>query len=150
MYRLIREQEISATRERIWDFIRTPHNLNSITPPELDFKIVSQVPERMFNGLIVEYVIRIPFFGRRKWVAEIKHIREFISFVDEQRIGPYKFWYHYHELIETDTGVRIIDRVYYEMPFGLLGRMLHFVIVRPTLEHIFAFRAERFKELLTG
>jgi ligand-binding SRPBCC domain-containing protein len=46
-------------------------------------------------------ITTIPFFGRRKWVAEMKYIREPFSFVDEQRVGPYKLWYHYHELFEV-------------------------------------------------
>jgi len=150
MYCIEREQEINATLEQAWDFIKTPRNLNGITPPELDFEIVSEIPETMFNGLIVEYLIKIPFFGRRKWVAEIKHIREPVSFVDEQRVGPYRFWYHYHELKETDKGVRITDRVYYEVPLGILGRLVHFFIIRKTLKRIFDYRAMKFEELLSA
>ena len=149
MYRLEREQEISTTIQRAWDFIKNPGNLNSITPPELDFKIVSDVPQSMFDGLIIEYFIRIPFFGRKKWVAEIKHIREPFSFVDEQRAGPYKLWYHYHELIKTEKGILIIDKVYYEVPYGILGMALHFFIIHKTLQRIFDYRAEKFEKLLS-
>jgi ligand-binding SRPBCC domain-containing protein len=93
MYKIEREQEIRTTMQKAWDFIKTPKNLDRITPAELEFEIVSDVPDNMFNGLIVEYIITIPFFGRRKWVAEMKHIREPFSFVDDQRVGPYRFWY---------------------------------------------------------
>lgn len=150
MYRIVREQEITTTVAKAWAFIRTPRNLNSITPPELDFEIISEVPETMFDGLIVEYIIKIPFFGRRKWLAEIKHIREPVSFVDEQRAGPYRFWYHYHELNETEKGVRIIDKVFYDVPYGILGRLAHFFIIRKTLKRIFDYRAEKFRELLSA
>ena len=148
MYLLEREQEVRTTIRKAWDFIKTPGNLNRITPPELDFEIVSDVPERMHNGLMIEYFITIPFFGRQRWVAEIKHIREPFSFVDDQRAGPYKLWYHYHELIETDNSVRIIDKVYYEVPFGIFGKLLHFFIIRDTLQRIFDYRAQKFEELL--
>lgn len=149
MYLLEREQEVRTTIRKAWDFIKTPGNLNRITPPELDFAIVSDVQDKMFNGLIIEYLITIPFFGRQRWVAEIKHIREPLSFVDEQRAGPYKLWYHYHELIETGNGVRIIDKVYYEVPYGIFGKLLHFFIIKKTLKRIFDYRAEKFKELLS-
>jgi ligand-binding SRPBCC domain-containing protein len=149
MYLLEREQEVRTTIKKAWDFIENPKNLNRITPPDLNFEIVSNVPERMYNGLIVEYHITIPFFGRKRWVAEIKHIREHFSFVDEQRAGPYKLWYHYHELAETELGIRVIDRVYYAVPYGILGRLLHFFIIKKTLERIFAYRAEKFEELLS-
>ena len=148
MYLLEREQEVRTTIQKAWDFIKTPGNLNRITPPELNFEIVSDVPVSMFSGLIIEYLIRIPFFGRQRWIAEIKHIREPFSFVDEQRAGPYKLWYHYHELIETEIGVRIIDKVYYEVPFGILGKLLHFFIIRKILQRIFDYRAQKFEELL--
>ena len=149
MYLLEREQEIRTTLRKAWDFIENPKNLNRITPPDLDFEIVSGVPARMYNGLIIEYLITIPFFGRKRWVAEIKHIREPFAFVDEQRAGPYKLWYHYHELLETEKGVCVIDKVYYAVPYGVLGRVLHFFIIKKTLERIFAYRAEKFEELLS-
>ncbi|KPJ99890.1 MAG: hypothetical protein AMJ60_03480 [Desulfobacterales bacterium SG8_35] len=149
MYRIERDQKIHSSIGKAWDFIKTPKNLNRITPPELDFTIVSDVPSSMFNGLIVEYIIRIPFLGRRKWIAEIKHIREPFTFVDEQRMGPYKFWYHYHELVKTEKGIRVIDRVYYEVPYGILGRLAHFFIIKKILKRIFDYRAAKFAELLS-
>jgi ligand-binding SRPBCC domain-containing protein len=54
MYQLEREQEIETTIQKVWDFIKTPRNLDSITPPELEFKIVSDVLDSMFNGLVIE------------------------------------------------------------------------------------------------
>ena len=149
MYRLEREQEICSIIQYVRDFIKNPKNLNTITPPELDFKIVSNVPDVMHDGLEVEYDIQVPFFGRRKWLAELKHIREPFSFVDEQRLGPYSFWYHYHELVEQGDRVKIIDRVFYEVPYGLLGKAMHALFVRKTLERIFHFRKEKLAELLS-
>jgi ligand-binding SRPBCC domain-containing protein len=98
MYTLIREQFVQTDINTAWDFLKNPANLDRITPPDLQFEIISEVPRKMFDGLIIEYRIRIPGFGVRKWVAEIKHIKEMHSFVDEQRIGPYNFWYHYHQI----------------------------------------------------
>ena len=149
MYRIEREQEINTTIENAWDFIKTPGNLNRITPPELQFVIVSDVPDSMFNGLMIEYIIKIPFFGKRKWVAEIKHIREPFSFVDEQRAGPYKLWYHYHELVKLEKGILVIDKVYYEVPYGVLGKLLHFFIIKKILQRIFDYRAKKFSELFS-
>jgi hypothetical protein len=37
--------------------------------------------------------------------------------------------------------------VYYELTFGIHGKMLHFFIIRKTLERIFDFRAGKFAEL---
>lgn len=143
MYTLTREQYLDTTLSQAWDFLKNPANLNKITPEDLRFQIVSDIPDVMFNGLIIEYRIHIPVIGLRKWVAEIKHIREMHSFVDEQRIGPYKLWYHYHELISENNKVKAIDRVYYDVPFGVLGKLLHFLFIRKTLDRIFDYRKEK-------
>ena len=107
-----------------------PENLNRITPPELDFEIITDLPDEMLNGLIIEYRIGIPLLGKQGWLTEIKHIRPQHSFVDEQRVGPYQLWYHYHEITEVEDGVRFIDRVHYALPFGPLGALAHILYVR--------------------
>jgi ligand-binding SRPBCC domain-containing protein len=38
------------------------------------------------------------------------------SFVDEQRLGPYTFWYHYHQIDAEEGRIKLTDRVYYEVP----------------------------------
>jgi hypothetical protein len=66
MCRLEREQEIRTTIKKAWDFIKKPRNINRITPLGPEFEIVSDVPASMFNGIIVEYIITIPFTAGRK------------------------------------------------------------------------------------
>ena len=149
MYTLYREQYVTATLAEAWDLLKNPANLNLITPQDLQFKIVSPVPQIMFNGLIIEYRIRIPWFGAHTWIAEIKHIREMRSFVDEQRLGPYTFWYHYHQIDAEESKIKLIDRVYYEVPYGIFGKIIHFFFIRKTLKRIFDYRKEKLAELLT-
>jgi ligand-binding SRPBCC domain-containing protein len=151
MYTLHRETEVDASLEAVWDFIRHPRNLDRITPDDMAFRIVSDVPERMYDGLIVEYRVKIPFVGWQTWVSELKHIRPMESFVDEQKIGPYRFWYHEHRIEAVDDGrVRIIDHISYAVPFGIAGRMAHALMIRPTLERIFRHRESMFRSLLSA
>lgn len=147
MYILKRDQHVNTQLEIIWDFLKNPHNLNIITPPDLHFSIISDVPETMYNGLIIEYSIRIPVIGRQRWVTEIKHIEEMRSFVDEQRIGPYRFWYHHHQLVAEESGVRSRDTVYYQPPFGKAGSMINSLFIRKTLDRIFDYRQRRIAEI---
>ncbi len=148
MYTLKRAVIVETTLEDAWQFISRPENLNLITPDDLNFQIVTQVPEDMFNGLLIEYLVTIPIIGKQRWLTEIKHIRPLHSFVDEQRVGPYKLWYHYHQIEEVEDGVLFIDEVTYEPPFSLLGRAANGVFIRKTLDRIFDHRTERFRELL--
>lgn len=128
--------------ELAWDFINSPANLNAITPPDLSFEIVTEVPAVMYNGLLIEYRVGIPLLGKQTWLTELKHIRPGHSFVDEQRIGPYKIWYHYHEIREVPDGVRFIDHVNYVMPFGPFGEIVRAVYVQKQLRQIFDYRQE--------
>jgi ligand-binding SRPBCC domain-containing protein len=148
MYTLERRQKLTATMEEVWNFLQNPANLDRITPPDLRFQIVSEIPAVMYDGLIVAYRISIPLLGTHSWVTEIKHIRPGHSFVDEQRLGPYRFWYHYHEIRPVEDGVEMFDRISYQPPFGLLGKLLHPVYIGKTLERIFDFRRHELSLLL--
>lgn len=148
MYTLHKETFVDTTLEKAWDFIRNPANLNKITPDDMAFQIVSDLPDEMFEGMLVEYSVQIPVMGTQPWLSELKHIVPGRSFVDEQKIGPYKLWYHYHGIEETEGGVRFIDRITYEVPFGIFGRIAHALFIRKTLERIFAFREQAFKTCL--
>ena len=151
IYTLERSQELDAPIETIWRFIATPRNLNHITPPDLHFEIVGEAPDTMYEGLLIEYRLTIPVFGRRRWLSEIKHVREGEAFVDEQRVGPYKLWYHEHRLRRLDDRrTSMTDRVTYALPFGPVGDLTHRWIVHGQLERIFDYRAARLAELFAS
>ena len=148
MYSLHCEIEIDAELEKVWDFISHPRNLDRITPEKMAFEIVSPVPEVMHNGMLVEYRIRLPLLGWKTWVSELKHIIPGRSFVDEQRIGPYRFWYHEHRIERSGDKARMIDHVCYEVPYGIIGRIMHPLFIRPVLEEIFRHRERMLCNLL--
>ena len=147
MHFLERDIILNADQQTVWAFLATPANLNELTPPELRFEILSDLPDKMYNGLTILYAIQIPLFGRRRWLTEIKHIREREYFVDEQRIGPYRFWYHQHliEPLAADK-TRMIDRVSYQLPFWFVGTLVHEIWVKKMLQDIFAYREKRLAE----
>ena len=148
VHELRREQIIATDMPSAWTFIRSPANLNRITPDNMEFSIVSDVPDVMRSGLMIEYAIRLPLLGRQRWLTEIKHVVEGRSFVDEQRVGPYRLWSHYHEIAPAERGVRFLDRVTYAMPFGPLGEIVHRFHVSGELRRIFDFREHAMREIL--
>ena len=148
MYFLNREIDLQVNSVELWNFIATPRNLNQLTPPYLNFRILSEPPQEMFDGLLILYEVTVPRFGKQRWLTEIKHIRAGLSFVDEQRLGPYKFWYHFHQIsANSATSCRMYDQVSYALPFGPLGRFLHQVAVKKMLADIFTYRSQRLLEL---
>lgn len=149
MHQLKTRQIVHAPIERVWEFFSRPDNLNLLTPLELHFRILSGDERDMHNGQIISYAIRILPFVRVGWVTEIKHVVPMQSFVDEQRIGPYRLWHHTHEFRQVDGGVEILDTVHYALPFGIFGGFVHWLWVRRRLNFIFGYRQKRMVELLS-
>jgi ligand-binding SRPBCC domain-containing protein len=141
-------QIIHTSLEHAWDFFSDPRNLAKITPPELDFTILTALPERVYPGLMIEYRVR-PLLGiPARWVTEITHVEAGKFFVDEQRIGPYRIWHHEHHFRPLDGGqIEINDRVTYVLPFGPLGNLAHPFLVQPQLARIFSFREKAVREI---
>jgi ligand-binding SRPBCC domain-containing protein len=129
--------------KQAWSFFSNPVNLKRITPPEMNFDIISgNLPEKIFSGLMIQYSVS-PLKGiKMKWLSEIKHVNEPFSFTDEQRSGPYSFWYHQHSFAEMGSNTRMTDLVYYSLPFFAIGSIAHSLFIRKKLEHIFNYRTK--------
>lgn len=144
---LQREQWLDTDLTKAWAFFSSPVNLDRITPPDLRFQIMTCDINHMYAGQILEYRIQaIPMLWQR-WVTEIKHVREQVAFVDEQRFGPYQFWHHHHAFEERDGGVWMVDRVHYRLPLGPLGDLAHALYVKRKLNWIFDFRYQELDRL---
>ena len=144
---LRREQLIPAPLEKVWEYFCDPRNLNELTPPDMNFVIVSLDPGRMTAGQLIEYRVEFVRGLRSLWLTEIAHVREWEYFVDEQRIGPYQFWYHEHKFQPAEGGTWITDKVTYSIGFGPLGDLLNTLWIGRRLRSIFDFRAEKIKEI---
>lgn len=142
LYTLHRSQKLPISLDRAWEFFSNPQNLALITPPSLNLKTVSDIPDQMYPGMIVTYRVR-PFLGIGiNWVTEITHVKKPNFFVDEQRFGPYRFWHHQHRFTAIEGGIETEDIVNYALPFGPLGRLAHSLTVRRQLEKIFDYREQ--------
>lgn len=148
IHTLHRTAVLQTTLESAWTFFTNPRNLARITPPELGFQIVTDVPERIYAGLMIEYRVR-PLLGiPLTWLTEITQVRDREYFVDEQRRGPYALWHHEHWFRALPDGnVEMEDRITYAPPLGPLGTLVHPWLIRPQLERIFAHRARVMAEL---
>jgi ligand-binding SRPBCC domain-containing protein len=149
VYKLYREQIVKGNIKDIWKFFSDPRNLSKITPPYMNFKILTEdLPDEIFPGLIIEYKVspvgRIPVY----WVTEITAIEKYKYFIDEQRFGPYKFWHHLHLFQQVDEGkIKIIDKVHYIIPLGIVGQIMNSLFVKKRLDEIFDYRAKVISEI---
>ena len=135
------------SKKEAWDFLSNPKNLAVITPPHMGFHILSGADRPMFQGQIIQYIVK-PFpLVSTKWVTEITHVQKGSYFVDEQRFGPYSLWHHKHFIKEVPDGVEMEDIIDYKLPFGFLGQIMHPFLVKKQLQKIFRFREKKLAEM---
>jgi ligand-binding SRPBCC domain-containing protein len=141
LYKLYRQTKLPVPVKEAWNFFSDPSNLKKITPPEMRFEVLSEnLPERIYSGMLIQYSVS-PLTGlRMNWVTEIKNVNEPFLFIDEQRFGPYRFWFHEHSFIENGNETIMTDTVYYALPLGILGRIVNFMLIKRRLNYIFDFR----------
>ncbi len=147
IYTLKAKQKLPITLDKAWKFLSDPKNLKTITPDYMGFQIISGADREMYSGQIIQYIVT-PVAGiKSKWVTEITHVQDKEYFVDEQRFGPYSLWHHKHFLKEIPGGVEMEDIIDYKVPFGILGQLVHPILVKPKLKEIFQYREKKLIEL---
>ena len=147
IYTLHRKQKLPISIEKAWAFLSNPKNLKIITPDYMSFNILSGAEKPMFAGQIIQYIVT-PILGiKTKWVTEITQVKKYEYFVDEQRFGPYALWHHKHFIKEINEGIEMEDIIDYKIPMGILGQIIHPILVKPKLEEIFAYRQKKLTTL---
>lgn len=141
-------QRIPVGLDRAWDFFSSPANLQTITPADMGFTVISRHHgDKMYAGQIIEYTVRpvlgIPLY----WMTEITQVKDQQYFIDEQRYGPYSLWHHQHHFREIQNGVEMTDIVHYKIPFWFFGDLANSLFVRKQLRGIFDYRYKKVEEL---
>jgi ligand-binding SRPBCC domain-containing protein len=147
IYRLETIQKLPISQKEAWDFLSDPKNLKRITPDYMGFEILSGAADKMYAGQIIQYLVTPVMNIPTKWVTEITHVDEGTYFVDEQRFGPYSLWHHKHFLKPIPNGVEMVDIIDYKIPLGILGQLVHPILVAPKLKEIFEYRKQALIEL---
>lgn len=142
------EQFLDIDIDTAWDFFSSAGNLAVITPPEMAFKIHTNLDGlEMYEGMIIDYTVK-PLLGiPLNWKTEISKVNKPHLFIDKQLKGPYSVWEHTHRFIEKDNGVLMQDEVKYQLPLGYIGSLIHNFIVREKIRKIFKFREETLTRL---
>lgn len=146
VYTLQREQVLPHPIDQVFAFFADAGNLEAITPPWLRFQIL-KLPRSIESGALIEYQLRWHGMPIR-WLSRIGQWAPPTRFFDVQLQGPYRLWEHEHTFEPCAAGTRMRDIVRYSLPFGVLGRLAHRVIVRSDLDAIFDYRAARVEQIL--
>lgn len=144
---LERELTLGLPRQEAFAFFADAGNLERITPPELNFHIITPQPIDIRQGTLIDYKLRMRGIPMG-WRTEISVWEPPYRFVDQQLKGPYNQWIHTHTFTEiTPNETLIRDEVRYRLPLEPLGDVIHFLI-RSELDHIFDFRQKAVAEIL--
>ena len=75
-FQLSVEQKVPEDISTVFNFFETPKNLNLITPPWLNFKIIPPVPKTTYEGLEISYRLslhKLPMFWKSKIIRYKKN-----------------------------------------------------------------------------
>lgn len=128
--------------DQAWEFFSSPHNLNDITPDFFHIDITSPVPAEIYAGLMISYRMRAVGRYTMSWLSEISQCQKPQRFIYQQRVGPFAFWSHEVCFTIHCGGLMVEDIVFYAMPLGWLGEILHGLLIAKKLQRIFDCRQE--------
>ena len=149
LYTLNKEQVISKNISEVFDFFSKPENLSTITPPKMNFHILTSSPINMKKGALIDYTINIMFIPIR-WRTLITKYDPPYSFIDQQIKGPYSRWHHTHTFTKINENETLIkDTVLYSVPLGFIGRIVHWIYIERDLKKIFSYRKKKINEIFS-
>jgi ligand-binding SRPBCC domain-containing protein len=130
----------------VFDFFCQPINLTRISPPDLQMRLV-EAPPRIQLGS------RITLLGRRwgvpqRLVSQVILFQPNTAFTDEQCEGPFRKWTHVHRFEIVPGGTRVVDRIEFEPPGGILGLMVNAAAIDRDLKWLYEYRSQKLREIL--
>jgi ligand-binding SRPBCC domain-containing protein len=137
--------EIARPLAEMFAYFAKPKNLAQFTPPDFNLELLAG-PEVLALGE------RLVWQGRRWGVAQ-KLIQEVTKFdaekliAVEQKQGPFKLWVQSHHFETSPTGTRIVEKIEYAPPGGMLGFVVTANLIRKELDSVTAYRAQKLNEM---
>jgi ligand-binding SRPBCC domain-containing protein len=141
-----RSFKVEAELADVAAFHDDPVSLAAITPPPVRVTI-QRFDQPVRAGSRVIFRLSVGPFGVT-WDGTFAEYAEQQYFRDVQNSGPFGAWSHTHSFAAEADGTRVSDRVEYEPPLGLIGKLIDPILVRPSLAYMFNYRAKRTREIL--
>lgn len=75
-----------------------------------------------------------------RMTSRITEMKPDSRFVDEQTRGPFRRFRHVHEFSEDAAGTIMVDRIEFEAPFGVVGRVVEKLVLARYLRRLIETR----------
>ena len=137
---------LPIAREVLFDFLSRPANIAKISNSSLAMKF-TDAPEVVMTGSRI--VIEMVAMGQlQKAIHEITVFNRPDLIVETQVQGPMKSWRHEHKFEDAGGQTRMIDRIEYTKPGGIIGLLLTEARVHDMLEENFFQREQNLIRLI--
>jgi ligand-binding SRPBCC domain-containing protein len=126
---------IKAETPRVFDLSRSI-NLHQISTMETNEKAIAGV----INGLInVNETVTWQakhLYKTRQFTSKIVEMQAPDFFTDEMIKGDFKSFRHEHHFKSADNGTIMIDKLTFESPFGIIGKLVDKIYLKNYLQKI--------------
>lgn len=143
---VFKDQFVPLKPEEVFPFFSKAENLEILTPPWLQFKIVKKSTKDIEVGTLIDYKLKIHGTPVR-WRTLIKDWKNNEFFIDEQLKGPYSKWHHVHKFERVPGGCLLRDEITYKVPVSFLGKIFLSRWIAKDVEQIFSYRQKQIQEL---
>lgn len=133
-------------RTDVFGFFSDAFQLERITPPWLNFRVLTPAPIDLHAGSLIDYRLKLHGIPIR-WRTEISTWDPPYAFTDRQLRGPYRLWEHLHTFEEVADGTLVRDRVRYRVPGG---RLINWLLVQHDVQRIFEYRGVQLLQIFAA
>jgi ligand-binding SRPBCC domain-containing protein len=145
------EFEVNSNIEKVWAFYTDLKHLEIISPSDIKLHLIQSTDKILNKGTVACLYGKIIIISAQ-WCSKITFFEKY-EYVDEMiqngnKRSPFRLWSHRHRFKEIDVyKTRVVDKIEFELPFGLLGKLLEFYIEFKLLK-IFKHREHATKKFL--
>ncbi|MEO5646736.1 MAG: SRPBCC family protein [Chitinophagaceae bacterium] len=136
---------IAAPVERVFDLARSI-DLHLISTKKSKEKAIAGVTSGLINlGETVTWQAK-HFFKTRQFTSRISTMIIPSFFTDDMVSGDFTSFRHEHHFMKVENGTIMIDKIFYEVPHGRIGRWFNIIWLKNYLEKLLRVRNIVIKE----
>jgi ligand-binding SRPBCC domain-containing protein len=136
---------IAAPIDRVFDLSRSI-NLHTISTSGTNEKAIAGVTTGLINVNETVTWQAKHLFKTRQHKTLISAMNKPTDFIDEMVTGDFKNFKHHHYFKQIDNGTIMIDELFFESPYGIIGRWFNTLYLTKYLQRFLLQRNKVIKE----